>query len=275
VPWYFFAGGLAGASAALAYAARAAGNDELARGAWIASLAGIGASPPLLIADLGRPERFLNMLRVLKPTSPMSVGSWLLGATAPAIALAAGRDLAGWFPRAGRAAGPVAALLGLPLSTYTAVLVANTAIPAWSEARRELPFLFAGGAAASAGAAATLLTPPASAGPARRLAVGGVVVEAAAEVAMQRRLGDLGAPYREGAAGRYRRAAQALTTGGALLVGAARARRAGRLAGATMVLAGAACERWMVFEAGFGSARDPAHTVAPQRERLSRSTSPA
>jgi hypothetical protein len=275
VPWYFFAGGLGGASATLAYAARVSGNRRLARGAWIAAVAGVGASPPLLIADLGRPERFLNMLRVFKVTSPMSVGSWLLSATGPAVGLAAARDVLGRFPRAGRAAGPVAALLGLPLATYTSVLVSNSAIPAWAEARRELPFVFAGGAAASAGAAATLLTPPRYAGPARRLTVGGVVVEGAAARLMERRLGELARPYGEGAAGRYRRAAQALTSAGAVLVGTAGRHRAARFAGGGMVLAGALCERWMVFKAGIQSARDPRYTVEPQRGRQSRADAAA
>ena len=255
VPWYFFAGGLGGASAALAYAARLGGNDELARRAWIAAFAGVGASPALLIADLGRPERFLNMLRVFKITSPLNVGSWLLSASGVAIGLAGARDVLGWFPRAGRVAGPVAALLGLPLSTYTAALISNSATPTWSEARRELPFVFAGGSAASAGAAATLLRPPRHAGPARRLTVSGVLVEGAAAELMQRRLGDLGRPYREGPAARYRRAAQLLTTAGAALIGTAGRRRAPRLAGGAMVLAGAVCERWMVFKAGFQSVR--------------------
>ena len=78
IPLYFFAGGLAGASCGLAYLAGRRGDDELARRAWINAAAAIGVSPLLLVADLGRPQRFLNMLRLFKVTSPMSVGSWIL-----------------------------------------------------------------------------------------------------------------------------------------------------------------------------------------------------
>ena len=154
----------------------------------------MAASPPLLISDLGRPERFHHMLRVLKPTSPMSVGSWILGASSTAIGLATARSVLGWFPRLGRAAGATA-VLGPALSTYTAVLVADTAIPAWHEARRELPFVFAAGSAMSAGSAVALVGGGA---PARRLALAGAAGELAATTAMERRLGELGEPYREG-----------------------------------------------------------------------------
>ena len=185
IPAYFFFGGMAGAAAPFALLSELRGDEALARRAWLVALAGVAASPPLLIADLGRPERFHHMLRVLKPTSPMSVGSWVLGASSTAIALANARSLFGWFPRLGRAAGATA-VLGPALSTYTAVLVADTAIPAWHEARRELPFVFAAGAAMSAGSAIALVGGGA---PARRLALVGAAGELAATTAMERRLG--------------------------------------------------------------------------------------
>ena len=204
VPWYFFAGGLAGASASLGLAARLAGNDRLARSAFTVSGAGVTAGVPLLVSDLGRPERFPYMLRMLKVTSPLSVGSWILAAMGPAAAGAAVADRLGIFPRLGRAAEAVAGLLGPALATYTGTLVADTAVPVWHEAGRELPFVFAGSAAASAGAAALLTTPPADAGPARRLVVTGALLELGAAQAMERRLGDLGEPYHQGPAGRLR-----------------------------------------------------------------------
>ncbi len=180
IPDYFFVGGMAGASAGLAFCSGLRGNDVLARRAWTLALAGVGVSPALLISDLGRPERFLNMLRMFKVTSPMSVGSWVLSSAGAAITFAAADAWTGWFPRIGRLARPAAALLGLPLSTYTAALVANTAVPVWHEARRTLPFLFGSGAALSAGAGAVALTPTAAAAPARRLALGAAVAELAA-----------------------------------------------------------------------------------------------
>src|SRR5205085_1412577 len=83
--------------------------------AWAASFAGLAVSPPLLISDLGVPRRFLNMLRMFKVTSPMSVGSWLLTAAAPVTGVAAANAWAGLFPRLSRVARPAAALLGLPV----------------------------------------------------------------------------------------------------------------------------------------------------------------
>src|SRR4051794_41212183 len=95
------------------------------------------------------------MLRMFKVTSPMSVGSWVLAGFGTATGVAAVDALTrGKLPlvrRAGPVAGPVAALLGLPLSSYTAALIADTAIPVWHEARALLPAVFVAGAAASAG----------------------------------------------------------------------------------------------------------------------------
>jgi hypothetical protein len=269
VPWYFFAGGLAGASASLGLGARLTGNHRLARNAWTMSGVGVVASVPLLVADLGRPERFHHMLRMLKVTSPLSVGSWILAGMGPAAAGAALSDRLGIFPRLGRAAEAVAGLLGPALATYTGALVADTAVPVWHQAGRELPFVFAGSAAASAGAAAVILTPAGDAGPARRLALTGAVLELGAAQVMERRLGELGEPYHQGPAGRFARLAKACTTAGAGLVALGGRRRRGvAAAGATLVLAGSVCERWAVYKAGFQSARDPKYIVGPQRARL-------
>jgi len=271
IPVYFFLGGLAGASAGLAYVAGLRRNRRLERSAWAAAALAAAASPALLVSDLGRPERFLNMLRLFKVTSPMSVGSWVVAAMVPSSAVASADAWLGALPRLARVARPGAALAGLPMSTYTAVLLANTAIPAWHEARGTLPFLFAGGAAASAGAVAAAATPAADAGPARRLAIGGAAAELAAAALMERRLGELARPYREGAAGRLGRAGKALTAGGAALLAArGRRSRAAAIAGGLLVAGGALCARWSVFRAGFASASDPSFTVGPQRARIER-----
>ena len=264
IPAYFFFGGMAGAAAPFALLSELRGDRALARRAWLVALAGIAASPPLLISDLGRPERFYRMLRVLKPTSPMSVGTWIVGASSTAIALANARSLFGWFPRLGRAAGATA-VLGPALSTYTAVLVADTAVPAWHEARRELPFVFVSGAAMSAGSAIALIGGGA---PARRLALVGAAGELASTTVMERRLGPLGEPYRVGAAGRAARAAKALAAAGGLVMAATGRRRAGAAAGAALMLAGAMATRWSVYKAGFQSAADPKYVVEPQRARM-------
>jgi hypothetical protein len=273
IPFYFFTGGLAGASAGLALAARLAGNDRLARVATANAFAGIVASPVLLISDLGKPGRFLNMLRVFKITSPMSVGSWLIAVEGGVIAVSAAHEFLGWFPRPlARLAMAIAALLGMPVSTYTAELIANTSVPIWHEARRELPFTFAGGAALSAGAAAMLLTDERHAGPARRLALIGVAMEAVAHQAGERHLGTLAEPYRTGLTGKLKKATIATAGGGGALIAAGALARSRTLtkSGALVSLVGAVLGRWMVFKAGYQSAAAPQYTVALQRERASR-----
>ena len=170
------------------------------------------------------------------------------------------------MPRTGAAARVGAGASGLPMATYTAVLIANTAVPAWHVARHELPFVFAAGAGASAGAAAAIATPRADAAPARRLTVLGAVGAQAAAVAMERRLGPLAESYRSGDAGRYRKLARGLMLGGALLVGgAAGAAARPRWPAGSRCSGGAVAERWSVFRAGFHSALDPRQTVATQR----------
>ena len=269
IPWYLFTGGLGGASAVLSAVARVTGNERLARRSIYIGAASDAVSPLLLIADLGRPERFLNMLRVFKVTSPMSVGSWILAVSSSASSLSAFLHAIRRFHRISDAARAVAAGSGAPLAVYTGTLFADTAIPVWHEARHELPFLFGSSAAASAGAAAAIAVPPAEAAPARRLAVGGALVENAVMAAMERRLGMIGEPYKEDEAGRYAKLAKACTLGGAgLLALAGRRSRLASIAGGTLVLGGEAALRWSVFKAGFQSARDPKYTVIPQRERV-------
>jgi formate-dependent nitrite reductase membrane component NrfD len=268
VPVYFFAGGLAGASSVLAFGARLSGNHRLARAALLVSAAGLLPSPFLLVDDLGRPERFFNMLRVFKPTSPLNVGSWLLLAFGPASAAAAGSELLGVLPRAGRVAETVAAALGPFITTYTAVVVADTAVPAWRDARHELPFVFAGGAAASAGAAAVALTPVVDARPARRLVAVGAATSLVALDRMHRTRGVTMEPYRSGPAGRLSSWSRALTaTGAAITTILGRRRRAAAVGGSALVLAGALCERFAVVRAGLQSVADPAYTIGPQRAR--------
>ena len=228
IPAYFFFGGTAGAAASLGLAARLSANPALARTATYVNAVAIGVSPALLIIDLGRPERFLNMLRMFKVTSPMSVGTWIVTFSGLASGLATSLEILGRLPRAKLAAEAAAGALGPFLSTYTAALLADTAVPAWHEARRELPFVFAGSSAASAGAACAMIAPARSARPARRLAIAGAALELTAASVMERRLGFLAEPYKRGRAGALATAAKALTAAGALtmlLQGRQRTRR--------------------------------------------------
>lgn len=269
IPLYLFLGGLAGASAVLAEGAAASGRPTLERVARIAATGGAAAGTVALVHDLGRPERFLNMLRVFKPTSPLSVGSFILAPFSALSGIAAALQMAGRFPHLRRLAGAGAAVLGPPLATYTAALLADTAIPAWHEAHRELPFVFAGSAATAAGGFAMALAPMDQAGPARRMAVAGAAIEIVAAETLRRRLGMVGEPYHEGRPGmlmKVSRTTTAVAAGATVLVG--------RRSRAVSVLAGAACvaasvmTRFGIFEAGIASAKDPKYTVVPQRQRL-------
>jgi formate-dependent nitrite reductase membrane component NrfD len=267
---YFFAGGLAGASAVLVVAARARGNDVLARRALAGAMLGTLASPVLLISDLRDAKRFHHMLRVFKPTSPMSVGTWILSTFGVAIAASAISEFAGILVPVGRSTEIASGLLGTLLATYTATLIANTAIPIWHDGRRELPFLFAGGSAASGAAFAVIATPVADAAIARRVMLAGVVLEGAAMQLMEARLGSLiFEPYKKGRGNTLRRLAQGLTLAGASLsaIWGSKSRSVAMLAGGC-VLAGTACERFSVFYAGFDSANDPKYVVIPQRARV-------
>jgi len=150
IPLYFFAGGAAGASSVVALTAQLTGaSPSLVHDArWIAAI-GAAVSGPLLILDLGRPERFLNMLRVFKPQSPMSVGAWTLTVFGTASAAAVAAELL-HMKRIGDAAAFVAALSGLAMATYTGVLIGAAAIPVWSKHARSLPIHFGASALASA-----------------------------------------------------------------------------------------------------------------------------
>jgi hypothetical protein len=268
VPGYFFLGGLAGASSVLGGLAHASGNKELARASKTGAGAAIGLAAVALINDLGRPARFYNMLRVFKPTSPMSVGSWLLAAYGPLAGAAAVSAVTGRLPRAGAAATAGAAALGPGIATYTAALICDTAVPAWHEAHREMPYVFAGSAASAAGGLGLLTVSPEHSGPAARLAVLGASAELIAKNLLVRRLGETAEPYGSGRPGALMQAAEGLTIAG--LAGAAlagRSRVAGALSGAALVTA-SALTRFGIFEAGLASARDPGYTIRPQRARL-------
>ena len=286
VPAYLFLGGLAGASSVLAAGADLAGYPQLARNAKTSALAAISLSAVALIHDLGRPERFANMLRVFKPTSPMSVGSWLLAGYGPVAAAAAISHVTGILPRAGRAATIGAGLLGPAIATYTAALICDTAVPAWHEGHREMPYVFAGSAASAAGGLGLLLSSTSEAGPARKLAVAGAAVELIAKRQLIGRLATvpgtgalrhgLAEPYETGNPGKLLRVAEVVTAAGlagAVVGGVAPCARAARVVSAASgaaLVAASALTRLGIFRAGMASARDPKYTILPQRARAGR-----
>jgi hypothetical protein len=279
IPAYLFLGGMAAGSSLLAAGADFRNLPELRRVARLGALLSVTAGAAALIHDLGKPERFVNMLRVAKPTSPMSVGTWILTAYGPMAGLAGTAELARMLPRplpvvgrlldlTARPAGLLAAALAPALASYTGVLLSDTATPAWHEARRELPFVFVGSAAAAAGGLAMLGTSAAQAGPARRLAVAGAAFALGMETRMTRDMGLSAEALRSGKAKRLMDASRALTAGGAVgTIVLGRHRALAPFVGAALV-AGSICTRFAIFEAGQASARDPRYTVIPQRQRI-------
>ncbi len=285
IPAYLFTGGVAAGSSLLAAGADLTGRDALRRTGRLGAIVALTLSMIALVHDLGKPSRFLNMLRTVKLTSPMSVGTWILSTYGPFAALAAAAELAGMLPAgayqgrrgvllslvrwAGTPAGVVAAVTAPPVAAYTAVLLSDTATPSWHEAYRELPFVFCGSAAAASGGLGMIGSPVAEAGPARQFAIGGAVIELLMEKQMERSMGITAEPLHHGKAGKLMRAATLLTAGGAAgaLLGGGRSRTVAVLSGAAL-MAGSACTRFGVFEAGQTSARDPKYTVVPQRQRI-------
>lgn len=268
IPAYIVLGGLAGASAAFAAAGgeRALGRTHLAA-TWLAAGSG-AAGAALLMSDLGRPERALNMYRVVRPTSPMSVGAWVLGASVASSGLAAvlhGRR--GALGAIGRTAGLAAGALGVPLAGYTGVLLGTSALPGWNSGIRTLPALFIGSAAATAGAALTAVS-----GGSTGLAVdvyrtAGQVAELVAERAHEDAVASvpgLPAVYEAQPGWRWGR----WLTIGSLVVGllpVARRRRSVRMAVAVAGVAGSVATKSAVFGAGMASAEDPHLTTAPRK----------
>jgi formate-dependent nitrite reductase membrane component NrfD len=279
VPAYLFTGGLSAGSAVLAAGADLTGRPALRRAGRLGALATLAASTYFLIADLGRPERFHHMLRVAKPTSPMSVGTWILVVYGPGAGVAAASELVPgplrrtvlgrMLQRMARPAGLSAAVIAPAVASYTAVLLSQTAVPAWHETHPYLPFVFTGSAAASAGGLGMLLTPVREAGPARRFAAVGATAELAASRLMERRLGAVHEAYTSGKAHQLRTWAEYLTAAGLIgTVVAGRRSRAISAASGLVLLAGSLLQRLGIFEAGVASTKDPRYIVLPQRQRL-------
>jgi Polysulphide reductase, NrfD len=285
IAYYFFLGGLSAGCSLLAAGADQTGRPVLRRGTRVAALASLLAGSFYLIHDLGRPERFHHMLRVAKPTSPMSVGTWILAAYGPGIGIAAvsellppalrGTSLGRLLIALARPAGLASAALAPAVASYTAVLLSQTAVPAWHESHEELPFIFTASAAASAGGLGMIVAAPEEAAPARRLAAFGAIVELAASRRLEGRLGLIGEAFRSGSARRYLERASVLTAVGVLgsmLLG--RRSRIAAVASGAALLAGGFYERLGLLHAGIESTKDPKYVVEPQRTRIAEQVRP-
>jgi formate-dependent nitrite reductase membrane component NrfD len=273
IPLYYYVGGTAGGTTVLAAAAALFGRDQfprlIVRPRWIGAVGGV-ISGGLLVYDLGRPSRFLNMLRVFRPTSPMNMGSWVLTGFSSLCGLAA---IASEGPAAvraiGGAAGVGAGVCGLVLSGYTGVLVSHTVVPVWQRPHRTLPLLFL--ASAMSGAASFLSFFAWNERERRAIKVFGVVGQLAdlgcghlAETQIAS-VPEAAKPLREGVSGFLWNAGKALTAASlvlALMPGSSR--KKARWVGA-FGTAGALCLRFGVHYAGQRSAENPRATFHQQR----------
>ncbi len=275
IPAYFYVGGVAGAAMVMGMAAQLAGGKELRgfdmRCRWVGALGG-GIGTALLIYDLGYKRRFLFMLRVFRPISPMSVGSWVLAAATP---LSAGSALLtfsnGLLWTIGWAAGIGSGILGLPLATYTGVLISNTAVPLWQQARRSLPVLFGATSVAGMGSLFELMNLNRRE---RRImdrfALTGRIAELGAAVLLEREVAGedrVAKPLREGFSGSLWKAAKVLTGASLVLSLLPGKSRGKRIATGTLGTLGAICVRFAIFQAGKASANDPRATFRQQRAR--------
>jgi Polysulphide reductase, NrfD len=274
VPLYFFLGGISGTSACIALAAQIFGAPvNLIRMALWMGLIGASICPALLISDLGRPLRFLNMLRVFKWRSPMSMGSWILvGFSGCVFVAVVGVELVVrgyghpvvvgvlWLGEIS------AALTGLLLASYTGVLLGATAIPVWHEHRRLLPAHFLtsglGGAVGILELAGFLI--PAT----QILGFATSGVETVIEIYLTVRKGVADKPLHHGISGGTLRVAGMLEGPAALLIRAVwHAEPWGRYAAAICFLLGAVMSRYAWIWAGRESSHDTETLFKLQRAK--------
>jgi formate-dependent nitrite reductase membrane component NrfD len=277
VPLYFWFGGMAAGASFVGFACDVAGDHESARVARKVALAALLPSPPLLIRDLGRPERFYNMLRIFKPRSPMSMGSWCLTAFGGLLAGAIGADLLG-RDRLARRLGCATAVTGGYLGSYTGVLLASTAVPVWARSRVFLGPIFISTATLTGAAATRLVLVATGQGEEHatrqalaRVESGAMAAELLLSEINHHRLGRLASVLDEGAGARWFQGAQWLARAGLALRFARR--RTGEWAehGASVCfMAAALCFRFAWVRSGRSSAHDDEAVARMARARATR-----
>ncbi len=259
VPLYFWFGGIASGAAFVALACDLSADHESAKRARLVSLAALAPCPPLLVMDLGRPERFLHMLRVFKTRSPMSMGAWALTIFGNVGAGAVAADLLK-RPRLARSLGAANVLVGGYLGSYTGVLLASTAVPVWARSRSFLGPIFVATATATGAAAVRLACVDAPDSTRRALGhvqAGAMAAELILSEINEKRLG------RHDAHGRTMKRAKWLTRIG---LAAQASRRTGPLPSLLYLTAGAMF-RYAWVEAGVRSARDDQSVAEMARSR--------
>jgi hypothetical protein len=273
IPLYFWFGGIAAGSSFVALACDLAGDERSASVARKVALGALGPSPVLLIMDLGRPERFVNMLRIFKPRSPMSMGVWALTLFGNLAAAAVGADLLG-RRRAAQRLGAANAVVGGYLGSYTGVLLASTAVPLWARSRLFLGPIFVSTAAATGAATcrlALVATGLPVGHPTRRalgtVETGAMTAELMLSIVNERRLGPLASGLEEGRPGAlFTFAKWAARAGLALRFARSRGPWVHHCASALYLSAGLAF-RYAWVGAGRHSARDDEVVAKMARER--------
>jgi formate-dependent nitrite reductase membrane component NrfD len=276
IPIYYFLGGTAGAAMTLGAAIQlvtARGGHPLRRLSAICHWTGIIGSiagAAFLVHDLGRPSRFLYMMRVFRPTSPMNMGVWILSGAAPtAIVTGLLVNRRGLLGTIGEATGYISGIFGAALAGYTGVLVSNSAVPLWQSSRRWVPVMFM---ASSASSAASVIDIFSGARHSRALTrifgTAGRVVEIAASKMVERSASavpKVAEPLHRGGPAILWKGAGALTAASlvaSLLPG--RRRKPAVLAG-VLGIAGSLCLRFAVHYLTNVSARDPRAAFQQQR----------
>jgi formate-dependent nitrite reductase membrane component NrfD len=270
---YYYIGGVTGAALVLAAAAQlrdGEGHNRLIKRCHSIGFVGSGLSAFCLIYDLGRPERFLNMLRVFRPTSPMNIGAWILsgvGGTVPLALLL--RNKGGFLGLIGRLSTHLAGVLGAGLATYTGVLVSNTAVPIWQQSRKTMPILFGSSAMASVGALFDVFaaTKEERALTAKFGAVG-QLAELTASYVMERQASEVervGLPFRQGVSGAMWRTAAVLEAASVVLTLLPGRSKAKRITAGLLGTFGSMLMRFSIEQLGRASARDPRASFHQQR----------
>ncbi len=274
IPAYFYVGGVAGVGATLGAAAQLIAPEAMGslvtKARWTATLGG-ALSAALLIHDLGRPERFLNMLRVFRVSSPMSMGSWILSIFSTAAGAAAvlpyGPSL---FRPLANVFGVVAGIFGLGLSGYTGVLISQTAVPIWQQAYRTTPILFlASGTAAAASFFEFFDLNSKELETVEHFALMGKAVELCASIVLEsdaKRVERVGRPLHEGLSGVLWQGAKILTIASALISLSPGKSKAKRVTAGILGSLASVSLRFGIYYAGKASARDSRASFEQQRQ---------
>lgn len=282
IPLYYFLGGAAGAALTLGAAVQLAciadepckaGLRKFAAHCHWTGIIGSTLGAVFLVHDLGRPSRFLHMVRVFRPTSPMNIGSWILGVAAPtAISTGLFINRGGLLGAVGEVTGYISGVFGTALAGYTGVLVSNSAIPVWQSARRWMPILFVASAMSTAASVLDLFyEDPRANRITRAFGNTGRIIEIAAAYKVEdvaSEVPKVGEPFRKGPAATLWKTATILTAASLVISAVPGKSTAKRRVAGVLGAVGSLCLRFAVHYITNASARDPRATFQLQRRAV-------